>query len=44
LVRAPGERACSELPSQVDFSDIKNNYTAQRLLWRPVQRGDYWWP
>jgi hypothetical protein len=37
-------RTCSEPPSQVDFSGIKNNYTAQMLLWRPVQPGDYWWP
>ena len=33
---------CTE--TQVDFSDIRNNYTAQMLMWRPVQPGDYWWP
>jgi hypothetical protein len=28
----------------VDFSDIRNNYTAQMLMWRPVEKGHYWVP
>ena len=43
-VCAPGARTCSEVASQLNFSDIRDNYTAQMLLWRPVQPGDYWWP
>ena len=37
-----GSTTCTE--TQVDFSDIRNNYTAQMLLWRPVKPGDYWEP
>jgi hypothetical protein len=40
--KGPVVTTCTE--TQVDFSDIRNNYTAQMLLWRPVQPGDYWWP
>ena len=35
---------CDEAPSTIDYSDIKNNYTAQMVLWRQVQPGDYWYP
>jgi hypothetical protein len=35
---------CTEDPSTIDFSDIRTNYTAQMVLWRPVQPGDYWEP
>ena len=35
---------CTEPPSQIDFSELRNDYTAQMLLWRPVTPGDYWWP
>jgi hypothetical protein len=35
---------CNEDPSTIDYSDIRNNYTAQMVLWRPVQPGDYWEP
>ena len=44
LVCAPGCRTRSEQLSQVNFSAIRDNYTAQMLLSRPVQPGDYWWP
>ena len=37
-------RTCKENPAKINFSDLKNNYTAQMLLWRPVQPGDYWEP
>ena len=40
--RGPVYTTCTE--TQVDFSDIRNNYTAQMLMWRPVEPGDYWWP
>ena len=35
---------CTEPLSQIDFSELRNDYTAQMLLWRPVTPGDYWWP
>ena len=44
LVCTRDGRTCSEPLTQVNFNDIRNNYTAQMLLWRPVQTGDYWWP
>jgi hypothetical protein len=37
-----GSNTCTE--TQINFSDIRNNYTAQMLMWRPVKPGDYWWP
>ena len=40
--RGPVYTTCTE--TQVDFSDIRNNYAAQMLMWRPVEPGDYWWP
>jgi hypothetical protein len=35
---------CNEDPSTIDYSDIQKNYTAQMVLSRPVQPGDYWYP
>ena len=40
--KGPVVTTCTE--TNVDFSDIRDNYRAQMLLWRPVQPGDYWWP
>ena len=40
--KGPVFTTCTE--TQVDFSDIRDNYYAQMLMWRPVQPGDYWWP
>jgi hypothetical protein len=37
-----GSNTCTE--THINFSDIRNNYTAQMLMWRPVKPGDYWWP
>jgi len=34
---------CTEAPSAIDFGDIRTNYTAEMVLWRPVNAGDYWW-
>jgi hypothetical protein len=31
-------------PSTINFSDIRDNYTAHMVLWRPVQPRDYWYP
>jgi len=37
-------RSCKENPASINYSDIRNNYTGQMLLWRQVTPGDYWWP
>ena len=37
-------RTCKENPARINYSDIRDNYTGQMLLWRQVKPGDYWWP
>ena len=38
----PTPTKCHEDLSTINFSDIRDNYTAQMVLWRQVQPGDYW--
>jgi hypothetical protein len=43
VLRCSGN-VCNEDPSTINYRDIRDNFTAQMVLWRPVQPGNYWYP